>query len=131
MIESVENYLSAHGYNLIIANTKENPEREETNIRLLSAGLVDGLLVASTMDDFQRFDALIPAGFPGLLVAEKSVSVTNLVNGSTRLQPVVLQIGQATGALAALAAAAGGDPSEVAVRRVQEAVLDAGGYLLT
>ena len=64
MIESVENYLSAHGYHLIIANTKENPEREETNIRLLTAGLVDGLLVASTMDDFQRFDALIPAGFP-------------------------------------------------------------------
>ena len=28
MIESVENYLSAHGYHLIIANTKENPERE-------------------------------------------------------------------------------------------------------
>ena len=68
MIESVENYLSAHGYHLIIANTKENPEREETNIRLLSAGLVDGLLVASTMDDFQRFDALIPAGFPVVLV---------------------------------------------------------------
>ena len=28
MIESVENYLSAHGYHLIIANTKENPERD-------------------------------------------------------------------------------------------------------
>ena len=32
------------------------------------AGMVDGLLVASTMDDFQRFDALIPAGFPVVLV---------------------------------------------------------------
>jgi len=59
MIESVENYLSAHGYHLIIANTKENPEREETNIRLLSAGLVDGLLIASTMEDFSRFESLI------------------------------------------------------------------------
>ena len=68
MIEAVENYLSAHGYQLIIANTKENMEREETNIRLLTAGLVDGLLIASTMDDFQRFDALIPAGFPVVLV---------------------------------------------------------------
>ena len=68
MIESVENYLSAHGYHLIIANTKENAEREETNIRLLTAGLVDGLLVASTMEDFERFDALIPAGFPVVLV---------------------------------------------------------------
>ena len=68
MIESVENYLSAHGYHLIIANTKENMDREETNIRLLSAGLVDGLLIASTMDDFAKLDSLIPAGFPVVLV---------------------------------------------------------------
>ena len=68
MIESVENCLSAHGYHLIIANTKEDMAREETNIRLLSAGLVDGLLIASTMDDFQRLDGLIPAGFPVVLV---------------------------------------------------------------
>ena len=68
MIESVETCLSAHGYHLIISNTKENMEREEKNIRLLSAGLVDGLLIASTMDDFDRLDRLIPAGFPVVLV---------------------------------------------------------------
>lgn len=68
IIESAENYLSAKGYHLIIANTKENMDREETNLRLLTAGLVDGLLVASTMDSFQRLDALIPAGFPVVLV---------------------------------------------------------------
>jgi len=39
MIESVEKYLSANGYQLIIANTRENMDREETNIRLLTAGL--------------------------------------------------------------------------------------------
>ena len=81
MIETVEDYLSAKGYHLIIANTKENPQREETNIRLLTAGLVDGLLVASTMDDFARFDELIPAGFPVVLVdrtfpVQKYASVT-------------------------------------------------------
>ncbi|WP_294855936.1 LacI family DNA-binding transcriptional regulator [uncultured Oscillibacter sp.] len=68
MIESVENYLAAAGYHLIIANTKEDMDREERNIRLLSAGLVDGLLIASTMDSFQRLDSLIPAGFPVVLV---------------------------------------------------------------
>ena len=68
IIESVENYLSSHGYHLIIANTKEDADREETNIRLLTAGLVDGLLVASTMEDFERFNHLIPAGFPVVLV---------------------------------------------------------------
>ena len=84
MIESVETCLAAHGYHLIIANTKEDMDREETNIRLLTAGLVDGLLIASTMDDFQRFDQLIPAGFPVVLVDRvfdsqkySSVSVSN------------------------------------------------------
>jgi len=64
----VETCLAQHGYHLIIATTKEDMEREETNIRLLSAGLVDGLLIASTMEDFSRLDALIPAGFPVVLV---------------------------------------------------------------
>lgn len=84
IIESAENYLSTQGYRLIIANTKENMEREETNLRLLTAGLVDGLLIASTMDEFRRLDDLIPAGFPVVLVdrtfdSQKyaSVSVSN------------------------------------------------------
>ncbi len=73
---------------------------------------------------------MLPAAQPGLIVAEKSISVTNLVNGSTRLQPVVLQIGQAAGALAALAVKEGCEPAEVPVREVQEVILDDGGYLL-
>jgi len=84
IIESAENHLSAKGYHLIIANTKENMDREETNLRLLTAGLVDGLLIASTMDDFARLDGLIPAGFPVVLVDRtfesqkySSVSVSN------------------------------------------------------
>ncbi|MCI8328493.1 MAG: LacI family transcriptional regulator [Oscillibacter sp.] len=84
IIESAENCLSAKGYHLIIANTKESAEREETSLRLLTAGLVDGLLVASTMEDFSRFDQLIPAGFPVVLVDRTfdtqkypSVSVSN------------------------------------------------------
>jgi len=68
MIEAVESCLAAQGYHLIIANSKEDADREENNIRLLTAGLVDGLLVASTMEDFRRFDALIPNGFPVVLV---------------------------------------------------------------
>ncbi len=84
IIESAENHLSAQGYHLIIANTKENMDREETNLRLLTAGLVDGLLVASTMDSFARLESLLPAGFPVVLVDRtfgsqkySSVSVSN------------------------------------------------------
>ena len=35
---------------------------------------------------------LIPRDVEDLIVAEKSISVSNIVNGTTRLQPVVLQI---------------------------------------
>ena len=73
---------------------------------------------------------LIPESVSDFIVAEKSISVTNLVNGTTRLQPVCLLIGQAAGALAALAANNGVSPEEVPVRMVQQALLDSKGYLL-
>lgn len=73
---------------------------------------------------------MIPKGFENLLVIEKSISVTNIVNGTTRLQPVVLQLGQAAGVLAAEAAKLGCTPSKVSVRRVQTQLLEDGVYLL-
>ncbi|NWJ52394.1 MAG: FAD-dependent oxidoreductase [Bacteroidetes bacterium] len=72
---------------------------------------------------------MIPEKVEGLIVAEKSISVSNLVNGTTRLQPVVMQIGQAAGALAGLAIYQHCNPSEVSVRDVQNQILDAKGYL--
>lgn len=73
---------------------------------------------------------MIPKDIDGLIVAEKSISVSNIVNGTTRLQPVVLQIGQAAGALAALAVSQDKDIDEVSVRDVQDIILDSKGYLL-
>jgi len=74
--------------------------------------------------------ALIPKDVKGLIVAEKSISVSNLLNGSTRLQPVVMQIGQAAGALAALSVKQNRDVALVPVRELQAVLLEAGGYLL-
>lgn len=73
---------------------------------------------------------LIPKKEEGILVAEKSISVSNLVNGTTRLQPVVLQIGQACGIVASLAVKQEVPLSEVPVREVQQSLLDQGAYLL-
>ncbi|MCB9080423.1 MAG: FAD-dependent oxidoreductase [Lewinellaceae bacterium] len=73
---------------------------------------------------------LIPASMDNLLVADKAVSVTNIVNGSTRLQPVVIQLGQAAGALAALAIAKNIQPRAVPVREVQEVLLAAGVQIM-
>ncbi|QJB33910.1 FAD-dependent oxidoreductase [Chitinophaga oryzae] len=74
--------------------------------------------------------SLIPDTTDGLIVAEKSISVTNIVNGATRLQPVVLQLGQAAGALAAISLQQKIQPRQVAVRQVQQALLKAGVYLM-
>lgn len=72
---------------------------------------------------------LVPLEVEDLIVAEKSVSVSNLVNGATRLQPVVCEIGQAAGTLAALAVKGGHDVRDVKVRDVQRALLESGAYL--
>lgn len=74
--------------------------------------------------------ALLPAGFPHFIVAEKSISVSNIVNGATRLQPVVLGIGQAAGVMAALAAQAACSPEEVPLRQVQNTLVQQGAYLM-
>lgn len=65
-----------------------------------------------------------------LIVAEKSVSVSNLINGATRLQPVVMQLGQASGVLAALSRYAAADVKEVSIRQVQQRLLDDGCYIM-
>ncbi len=74
--------------------------------------------------------ALIPKDVEGLLVADKAISVSNIVNGSSRLQPVVLQIGQAAGAMAAMAVRKGIPPSQLSVRSVQAELLAAGAWLM-
>ncbi len=73
---------------------------------------------------------VIPEKQDDLIVAEKSISVTNLVNGTTRLQPVVLQIGEVAGVLAALSVKQEIKVRDVSVRDVQERILEDGGYLL-
>lgn len=72
---------------------------------------------------------LVPKNKDNFIVAEKSISVTNLINGSTRLQPVTMELGQAAGALAALAIKQRKQVREVSVRDVQDALLAAGARL--
>ena len=74
--------------------------------------------------------ALVPKNVSNLIVAEKSISVTNIVNGATRLQPVVLGIGQAAGALAAVSLKENKDIKDVNIRQVQAELLNANAYLM-
>lgn len=74
--------------------------------------------------------ALIPETLDGLVVADKAISVSNVINGSTRLQPCVMLTGQAAGALAALSVLDQVDPRNINIRKVQQTLLNAGAYLM-
>jgi hypothetical protein len=94
----------------------ETPEIDFINIRIASYNIPMGVL--------------IPENTPDFLVAEKNISVSNIVNGTTRLQPVVLGIGQAAGALAAIAIKKLIPPNMVPIRDVQEELLKQRAYLM-
>ncbi|TAG97217.1 MAG: FAD-dependent oxidoreductase [Oscillatoriales cyanobacterium] len=70
------------------------------------------------------YGALIPASTDGLLVCEKNISVSHIANGATRLQPTVMNIGQAAGMAAALCAQRGCQPRDLSVRVLQDALLE-------
>ena len=73
---------------------------------------------------------LFPSTADNLLAADKSVSVSNIMNGATRLQPVMMQVGQSAGIIAALAVRDGKSVKDVGVREVQEIILEDGGYIM-
>ena len=98
----------------------QNPRREELSHlwfgKIPSFSVPMGVLVPVRVEDF--------------LVADKAVSTSWEMNGGTRLQPVVMGLGQAAGALAAIAVKTGRHPSEVPASEVQSVLLDHGCYLL-
>ncbi|RZM77231.1 FAD-dependent oxidoreductase [Leptolyngbya iicbica] len=70
------------------------------------------------------YEALIPAAIDGLLACEKNIAVSHIANGATRLQPVVLGLGQAAGMAAALCIEQACDPRDLPVAQMQMALLD-------
>lgn len=97
-------------------NPKGTPKIDFINIRVPSFNIPLGSLIPESTENF--------------IVAEKNISVSNIVNGATRLQPVVLGIGQAAGALAATSIKEGKKPSEISIRKIQNALVESDAYLM-
>lgn len=74
--------------------------------------------------------SLLPEKIDGLVAAEKSISVSNVINGATRLQPCVMLIGQAAGTLSALSVKQKKLPREVSVREVQSELINYDAMLM-
>ena len=94
----------------------EAPEIDFINIKVPSYNVPLGSLVPESVEQF--------------IVAEKNISVSNIVNGATRLQPVVLGIGQAAGVLSAMSILENKKPSEISIRKVQNALLESNVYIM-
>ena len=69
------------------------------------------------------YRALLSAEVDNLLAADKGFSTSHMANGATRLQPLILNIGQAAGAAAALAVRQGITPADLPVRDLQLALI--------
>ncbi|MDQ7993859.1 MAG: LacI family DNA-binding transcriptional regulator, partial [Propionicimonas sp.] len=68
LIEQVEDVLQANEFRLIVSNTHEDVARELDSLRMLSSGVVDGLVIASTLDDYGQIEDALPPDFPVVLV---------------------------------------------------------------
>ncbi|MEL7245195.1 MAG: FAD-dependent oxidoreductase [Cyanobacteria bacterium J06573_2] len=70
------------------------------------------------------YRSLVPLKTNGLLVCEKNISVSHIANGATRLQPVVMNIGQAAGMAAKMCIELNCQPRDLTVRALQLALLN-------
>lgn len=58
-IAHIESTLQERNYQVLIANTHEDPERETDSIRLLTSGMVDGLIIASSLTDYPQLQPFL------------------------------------------------------------------------
>lgn len=67
---AVSRKLQPLGYQVLIANSEEDPESEERNLEALTARKVDGLIIASAQHhgNVKLFEALAKSGIPYVLV---------------------------------------------------------------
>jgi len=68
MFRGIEAAAAAAGYDTILTNTEDSPERLKEVISVLSEGHVDGLLVATAKANDETIDWLAKSGVPYLLV---------------------------------------------------------------
>jgi hypothetical protein len=69
------------------------------------------------------YGALVSEAIDNLLAADKAFATSHMANGATRLQPLILNVGQAAGAAAALAVRTAVTPAELPVRALQNALI--------
>ena len=71
LIEEIETVLASKGFKLMILNTKETKSREIDSINAVACGMVDGFLIASTMEDYKELEGVLPEDIPAVFIDRK------------------------------------------------------------
>ena len=74
------------------------------------------------------YRALLPQGVKNVIVAGRSISCDKRIQGSVRVMPVCLTMGEAAGVAAAFAANANGDVHAVDTDKLRETLRENGAY---
>ena len=74
------------------------------------------------------YRALLPQGVKNVIVAGRSISCDKRIQGSVRVMPVCLTMGEAAGVTAAFAANANGDVHAVDTDKLRETLRENGAY---
>ena len=64
VIDEIESVISKYDYTLMIANTKETKEREINILQYFAKGSADGIILASTFDDYSELKPYLPIDIP-------------------------------------------------------------------
>lgn len=78
IIKGAEDAARERGYNLILCNSEDQPEREETYLRVLRERQVDGLLIASSQMADATIAELRDEAFPFVLLNRAAQSAEDL-----------------------------------------------------
>ena len=68
ILEEIEDAVSLQGCNLLVINTRDDPEREIAGLQLLASGITDGIICASTFQNYQDVSPYFPKGFPLVMI---------------------------------------------------------------
>ena len=72
VVAGVEDVMDAHGYNIVLNSTHEDPEREMRAIKLLLEQRVDGIILAPVESEPAAVDFLNKNGVPYVIVGRKA-----------------------------------------------------------
>lgn len=71
LIEEIEDVLSQEGYQMIVANTREDKKQEIEILKSISNGMVDGIIIASTFESYSEIAEEITSLPPTIFVDRK------------------------------------------------------------